>query len=158
MFGTFFKASLKALPVLLLFPVLTLIIFSFGVDEYLANEGVVYVLNDPSWNKYDGGEGFSWMIRSMVVAIVINFIFLMIIPALLGGINAASKHKQFYFGFFVNLILMLLIPILLHNYYIFNGKLLGIEVVLHALSFLIPFLVGARLVAPAYVRAFWFKY
>ena len=159
MFGTFFKASLKALPVLILFPILAFVIFSFGVDEYLTNEGIVYVIGDPAWNKYDGnGEGLSWMIRSMVIAIVTNFVFLMIIPALFGGINAPGKQRQFYFGFFVNLILMLLIPIFLHYQYAFNGPLLGIEVGLHALCFIVPFILGARLVAPAYVRAFWFAY
>jgi len=158
MFGTFFKASLKALPILILFPILALVIFAWGVDNYLASEGTVYVGNT-SWDKYDGeGEGLLWMIRSMIIAIISNFIFLMIIPPLFGGIKASTKQKQFYVGFFVNLIFMLLIPIFLHSQYVFNGLLLGIEVVLHTLSFLFPFILGARFVAPAYRRGFWFAY
>jgi len=190
MFGTFFKSSLKTLPVLILFPILAFLIFSFFIYDGFAPKNIFQVSN-ASWNKklnfegedgvdfynddygedyyedpdpdseyYDEGnnEGLSWMIRIMVIAIITNFVFLMIFPALFGGIKAATKQKQFYFGFFINLILMLLIPILLYYKYGFNGPLLIAEIGLHALSFLVPFILGAKFVAPAYVRAFWFAY
>jgi hypothetical protein len=157
MFGTYFKSSLKALPALVLSPILAFVLFAFAVDGYLSEEGYI-IADNILWFKEYGGEGLSWMIAAMIIAIIVNFMLLMIIPAAIGGIDSGAKQKQFYLGFFINLAIMLLIPIFAHTYYAFNGLTLGILIGLCVLYFLIPFLVGARLVAPAYVRAFWFSH
>ena len=157
MFGTYFSSSLKALPVLILLPAISFILYALGVDTYLSDEGLI-IINNVAWYKGSGGEGIFWMGAITIVAILVNFVFLMIIPAALGGLDPGKKLGQFYVGFFFNLAIMLLIPIILHIIYVFNGLTLGILIGLCLMSFLVPFIIGSRFVAPAYVRAFWFSY
>ena len=186
MFITFLKSSWKALPFLVLFPVLSYIVFALLVNDHF-NTGRLYVGNEawlPAINSdevdwgflgegldedlgwdLDGGlnerrndEGNTWMMYTMIAAIAVNFILLMILPAAIGGIDPRSKKALFYLGFFINLILMLLIPIFAYTKYLFDPLSLCIMIALYAVSFLLPFILGARRVAPAYVRAFWFYY
>jgi len=159
-FGTFFKSSLKALPVLILLPIIAFLIFLFVVDGHLSETGVMLPMEMAWLNVHlgGGGAGIAWMRTITIVTILANFLLLMIIPAAIGGLDPSAKQKQFYMGFFVNLIIMLLIPIIAHTRFVFNGSLLGVMIGLCALSSLVPFVIGSRLVAPAYIRPFWFSH
>ena len=152
MFFTFFKSSVKALPVLVLVPILMFTLFALVVDGFMSDQGLI--LAEPEWYS----DGLTWIGTVMAISVLVNFILLMIIPAAIGGLNARSKQVQFYLGFFINLALMLLIPVIAHMIYMFNGLTLGILIALCSLGFLVTFIVGSRFVAPAYVRAFWFSH
>lgn len=160
MFGTFFKASLKALPVLVLLPIIAFTVFLFLIDGHFAATGAMLSM-ESAWlnvNFGGGGAGLAWMRTVMLITMLVNFVLLMIIPSAIGGLDPGAKQKQFYLGFFLNLAIMLLIPIVAHTRFVFNGSLLGALIGLCALSSLVPFVVGSRLVAPAYIRPFWFSH
>ena len=148
MFGTFFKSSLKALPVLVLLPVLSFFIYELTAEYFMFN-----IILNISWL---GGGVLVLMRISMIMAIVINFVFVMIIPSAMYGLDSGAKRKQFYLGFFLNILLMLVIPIFIHIRFGFESLALVILVGFSLLSFLIPFIIGAKLVTPAYKRVFWF--
>jgi hypothetical protein len=157
-FGTFFKSSWRALPVLVLSPLVAFVVFLFVVDGAWGMDGRVWAV-EMSWFSVDlggGGVGRAWMTAIVIVAAGINFVLLMIIPAAAYPLDAGAKKKQSYLGFFVNLSVMLIVPIVAHTRFAFNPLLFGSMIGLCALSFAIPFVAGSRLVAPAYKRAFWF--
>ena len=161
MFGIYFKSSLKALPVLVLLPIIAFVVFAL-VNDIMPERNGMFVIESflQEWFSYDGGSGAGlvWMRNVMIIAILVNFLLLMIIPAAAGGIDPVVKQRQFYFGFFVNIALMLLFPVLIFALYKLNGTGLGILLGLSLLSFTSSFIIGSRLVAPAYVRAFWFSH
>jgi hypothetical protein len=80
----------------------------------------------------------------------------MIIPALFGGTASSTKKVQFYFGFFVNLFIALGLTIAYKYIFTMDGAFFGLTLALHIMGFMLPFIIGALFVAPAYARAFWF--
>lgn len=156
MFGTYFKASLKALPVLLLFPIAVYVLYIITIDP---NYVQMYTIAEGTFGElrltwYANGPNF--MLTSMIIAIITNLFFLMIIPSAIGGADPRSKKVEFYVGFFVNIFCTLLLPIIYFFVFGLDGATFGILIGLHTGSFLLPFILGARFVSPAYVRAFWF--
>jgi hypothetical protein len=155
MFAEYFKSSIKSLPFLLL-PVLAFIIFVFVVDARMVEQGSI-IVEDGRWLRHEGGEGFFWMRTGMIIAILVNFLLLMVVPAIgRRRLDSGVKQRQFYIGFFVNLALALIIPIFIHASFRFSGLTLVILLGLFLLKFLAPFVAGAMFTAPAYRRAFWF--
>lgn len=159
MFGIYFKSSLRALPILVLLPIVAFVVFVLINDVMSVQRGIyLFETQIVEWYAEYNGEGRMWMMAIMIVSILVNFLLLMIIPAAAGGIDPAVKQRQFYLGFFLNIALMLIFPIVIFVLYILNGTALFILFGLALFCFLLPFIIGARLVAPAYVRAFWFKH
>ena len=165
MFGTFFKTSLKALPFIVLVPLVTFTLYALVIhgliEEYLEVNRI--------WLDF----GRFFIMRDMIIAIVVNLIFLIFIPCALGGLSPAAKRLQFYIGFFCNLALSLVFPIILCYWYTWvqdgisdtgyisyiirvDNATFAIIVALHAIMFIVTFIFGARFVAPAYAKAFWF--
>jgi hypothetical protein len=147
MFGTYLKQSLWTLPFIVLFPVGSYVLSRFLFEKYLWSA----MVNDLFIDFYldHGRLGF-------IVALVINPLLLLILPALFGGLDPRKKRAQFYTGFFVNLTLMFVIPIFLFFMFQLDGLTITLLIGLHALYFLVPFVLGALFVSPAYRRAFWF--
>jgi hypothetical protein len=154
MFGTYFKSSIKALPWLILVPVISYILYVFIFDPYYVQIYTIGVKESVGESWYDAGPAF--MLRSMIIAIIANFFFLMIIPSGLGGVDSDAKKKEFYTGFFINLILALGLPIVSFIEFGLDGATFGFLIGFHALYFLASFTAGALFVAPAYAGAFWF--
>jgi len=146
MFVTYFISSLKALAWLILLPVGFFILFLLVIDPYVIDE---LVFSDKDFTR----TVFS---VSMGISVALNFLFLMIIPAAFGGINPLAKKTQFYFGFFTNVILALVLSIIYKIYYTMDGGFFALTLGLHILGFILPFVLGALFVAPSYARAFWF--
>ncbi|MCL2138401.1 MAG: hypothetical protein FWH41_02595 [Treponema sp.] len=157
MFGTYFKSSIKSLPVIVLFPLLSFLVYLFFVDGYLLTERIIYItIKGFESGKSGWGLGCHWMLWNMVFAVVINFLHIMIIPSAIGGINAGTKQAQFYLGFFTNLVLLFIIPIIFYIKYKVDLSLFFIVIALDIIGFLLPFILGSRFVAAAYKKAFWF--
>jgi hypothetical protein len=154
MFGTYFKSSIKALPWLILVPVVSYVLYVFIFDPYYVQIYTIGVKESAGESWYDAGPAF--MLRSMIVAIIANFFFLMIIPPGIGGVDSESKKKEFYTGFFINIVLALVLPIISFIEFGLDGATFGFLIGLHVLYFLASFTAGALFVAPAYARAFWF--
>ncbi|GMO69847.1 MAG: hypothetical protein Ta2A_18240 [Treponemataceae bacterium] len=148
MFGTYFKASLKALPWLLILPILVWAVYEFFVWPYIEENGI--------FNEEFVVTGAKLIIASVVIGFIVNFVLVMIIPAAVGGTNSGAKKAQFYVGFFANLLLTLLLPFIYINVFWVDGITAGVLIALHAFTFLVPFILSALFVAPAYARAFWF--
>ena len=147
MFKVFFMSSIKSLIWLILLPIFSLLVYIFGFH----NSGAM--IGSQDW--LDIGE-LSILI-SMIVAIVLNFIFLMIIPTCFGGINPTIKRRQFYFGFYANLILSIIFPIIYWRIFRLDSLLdFAIIIGIHIVGYILVFILGALFVAPAYRRAFWF--
>jgi hypothetical protein len=155
MFGTYFKSSLKALPWLVLLPVVSYLLYTFIFDPYYVQIYTIGVKEFAGETWYDAGSAF--MLRSMIIAMAVNFFFLMIIPPGIGGINSELKKKEFYLGFFINIILVLTLPIVSFILFGLDGATFSFLIGFHALYFLASFIAGAMFVSPAYARAFWFS-
>jgi hypothetical protein len=162
MFGTFFKASLKALPFIVLVPLVTFTLYVLVIHGLIEE----YLEVNKTW--LDLGRFF--IMRDMAIAIAANLFFLIFIPCALGGLSPAAKRVQFYIGFFGNLALSLLFPIVLCYWYTWvsngiseSGYMIRVDnatfaiiAALHVIMFIVAFIAGARFVAPAYAKAFWF--
>jgi hypothetical protein len=168
MFGIFFKSSLKALPFIVLVPLLVSLLYITVIDPYggiliggIGNEDV----SEHQWQFEDSEKtffgfndhlGFQSIRKSMIIAIIVNFILLMIIPCALGGAHPGKKKGQFYFGFFVNLVICLAFPVYFNTIFVLDAATLFRLIVLHLLGFMLPYILGALFVAPACKKAFWF--
>jgi hypothetical protein len=109
-----------------------------------------------------GGTVFRWKYYaecfgiSTVIAIIINFLFVMIIPCALGGYNKAAKRGQFYLGFFINLAVLVGLPTTYFLVYELDHTTYIILLGTHFLSCMGTFIPSSRFVSPAYKKAFWF--
>jgi len=152
MFTTFFKSSIKSLIWLVLIPLVLWVLYILMLhNEIEATKLFGFV----SWEEY----GKYLILMSMTIAIVVNLLSLMIVPpitATIKGIDSASKRFEFYFSFFTNLVLSLILPIIF--FYLFDMPVLNFLMLLglHLIAFLVAFILGALFVAPVYARAFWF--
>jgi hypothetical protein len=169
MFGTFFKSSLKAMIPIVLLPLFTCVLYITVIDKYDTFLIEKYE-GEKSDETYEVGEfevttfyywnskAFQAISTCMIIAAIVNFILLMIIPCALGGAHPGKKKAQFYFGFFINIAICLGIPIYLFAFSPFMVSA-GKSLILFALFFagsLLPYILGALFVAPAYKKAFWF--
>jgi hypothetical protein len=168
MFGTFLKSSLKALPFIVLVPLLVSLLYITVIDPYggiliggIGSEDT----SEHQWEFEDSEKtffgfsdhlGFQSIRKSMIFAIVVNFIFLMIIPCAFCGTAAGKKKAQFYLGFFVNLGICIGFPVYFNTIFVLDVGTLFRLIALHLAGFMVPFILGALFVAPAYKNAFWF--
>jgi len=156
--GIFFKSSIWALPVLILLPAVSLLVFYFAIDGYMSNAGAIFA--DSEWFRRElGGNNRGIISMSIItgVAVLINLLFLMIIPVVKAGLNSNPKKGQFYLGFFINLIMAFLVWIPLRVWFQIDILVIGMLIVLCLLSFVAPFLFSAYFaVSSGYRRAFWF--
>jgi len=138
-------SSLKALVLLIIVPMVIFVLYIFVLYPYVI-EGNFY-----------SEEDFEWVhvVISMICSIVVNFIFLMIIPAATSSAPVV-KRMQFYLGFFVNLTVAIALSVFYFIYLEMDPDFLAVILVLHILGFMLPFILGARCVAPGYVYDFWF--
>ncbi|GHT84171.1 hypothetical protein FACS1894137_06880 [Spirochaetia bacterium] len=159
MFGTYFKSSVWALPVLVLVPVAICALYIYVINPQFAQ---LYTVSDNdtygTWVMDDGGVDKEYVIRSMVIAGALNFILLMILPCAIGGTNSGIKKGLFYLGFFLNLAASLIFPMIYINRFLLDPTTTVILIALHVAGFLFAFVFGALFVAPAYVPSFWFYY
>jgi hypothetical protein len=93
---------------------------------------------------------------STIIAIIINFLFVMIIPCALGGYNKNAKRGQFYLGFFINLAALVALPTVYLLIYKLDYTTYAILLGMHLLAFMGTFIPSSRFVSPAYKKAFWF--
>ncbi|MDR3301551.1 MAG: hypothetical protein LBT01_03360 [Spirochaetaceae bacterium] len=168
MFGIFFKSSWKALPFIALLPLLVCVLYITVIDPYggilisgMGSEAV----SDHQWEFQESEKtffgfndhlGFQSIKRSMILAMVVNLILLMIIPCAFGGTVSGKKRAQFYLGFFINLAICLGFPIYFNTIFVLDASTLFMLIALHLAGFMLPFILGALFVAPAYKMAFWF--
>jgi hypothetical protein len=156
-FGSYFKASLKALPFIVLLPIVICALYVYVVNPNFVQ---LYTISDDMshgvWVDESTGVDKDYIVRSMVTAGIVNFVLLMIIPCAIGGTNPGVKRALFYMGFFLTLALSLVFPIIYTYRFLLDGITNMILIALHIGGFLLPFILGALFVAPAYARAFWF--
>jgi hypothetical protein len=139
MFWVYVKDSIKALPWIILLPLASYVLYMFGEGDGWWFLGV------------DSG-----MLISMIAGIVSNLLFAMVIPAAGGGPNPDIKKSQFYLGFFVNLGLTLILPIVYYFVFFLDPATAAILVGLHVVFFVGPYLLAALFVTSAYKWDFWF--
>jgi len=159
MFYIFLKSSLKALAFIVLLPVIAFALFMFVVDQYMSMQGYVYSIVG-TWERAElrgNGEGLVWMLVITIFSILMNFLFVMVLPAATGDLDSKVKKTQFYIGFIANVVFMLLIPAVLSLLYQFNFLLTVVLAGLCVMSFIFAFIVSAKFVAPGYRRAFSFR-
>jgi hypothetical protein len=150
MFGTYFKASLKVLPWIVLLPLAAFVLHfpllgqTFGTLDFLGKvwEETLRIC----------------MLWSCIAAVLAHLLFLLIIPCGIGGGNSGAKRAQFYVGFFITVAAAAAIPIFFTVAFGLSGGTLAKLILLHLIAYPIPFVCGALFVAPAYARAFWFTY
>jgi hypothetical protein len=136
---------------------------SFGTDEGLEyDEEFAEDFVGDSFSEFDGSvTAYRWkyysecFALSAVLAVIIGFLFLLIIPCA-SGFNAGVKKFQFYLGFFIHLALIVGMPVIYYLFYELDHTTLIILLGMHTLLYLGTFLPGARFVSPSYRKAFWF--
>jgi hypothetical protein len=154
MFGTFLKSSLWVLPWLLI-PIACYCVFVMGIDPYY--------IQDYSWAERVVGNSWGQFAvesagYSLIISIATHIIFLLLVPALIGGADPHSKRFEFYTGFFINVALTMCVPLYFKLNFGLDGTTFGILLVMHAFMFVVTFVVGSRFVSSAYKKAFWFTY
>jgi hypothetical protein len=112
--------------------------------------------NGRYWDD-EGVENF-WILISGIAAFGMNLLFLIIIPSLFGGMDAAVKRKQFLTGLIANAI----VGIGFAFFYFFvygldNLTMWAALFPLHLLAFPVTLIIGSRFVTPAYIKGFWFS-
>jgi hypothetical protein len=93
---------------------------------------------------------------STIIAIIVNFVFLLVIPCALGGFDSGKKRFEFYLGFFMNLAGLITLPLVYYLFYELDTTTFVILIALHTISFPATYIIGSRFVSPAYKKAFWF--
>jgi hypothetical protein len=104
----------------------------------------------------EGVENF-WILISGIAAFGVNLLFLIIIPSLFGGMDAAVKRKQFLAGLAANVIAG--IGFAFFYFFVYgldNLTMWAALFPLHLLAFPGTLIIGSRFVTPAYKKAFWF--
>jgi len=159
MANIFLISSLRALAFIVLMPVVAFALFMFVVNQHMSIMGYVYSVLG-TWESaalHGNGEGLVWMLVIMIFSILMNFLFVMVLPAIVGGLDSKVKKTQFYIGLITNSVFVILIPAVLSLLYQFNHLLTIVLTGLCAMSFILAFIVSAKFVAPGYRRAFSFK-
>jgi hypothetical protein len=154
MFGTYLKSSLWVLPWLLI-PVACFCLFVMGIDPYY--------IQDYAWAERVIGNRWGEFAEesariSLIISVVAHIVFLLLVPALIGGADPHSKRFEFYIGFFINIALAMFVPLYFKLTFGLDGTTFGILLVMHMFMFVVTFIVASRFVAPVYRCAFWFTY
>jgi len=152
MFGTYLKSSLWVLAWFLL-PVACYVFFILGIDPYYIQD-LTYAEKVVG---YHWGQFAAESARvSLIVALVVNFILLLIVPSIMGGADPRIKRIQFYTGFFINIAVSFCLPLYFYQTFGLDGTTFGIMIVLQVIMSLVTFIIGSRFVSPAFKKAFWF--
>jgi len=155
MFFTYFKRSLVALAWLLL-PVFAMA-FCHGLVNLDAPLFIDPISESQFFGQYWDAVESMWVIISMISAVVVNLLFLIIIPCAFGGMDANVKRKQFRTGFVVNLILGICLPLFYYFVYGLDNATMWAELIpCHLVAFPVTLIVGSRFVTKNYRKAFWF--
>jgi len=106
----------------------------------------------------DEGVEFFWIMKiSMLAAIVLNAVFLLVIPPAFGGMDPAVKRGQFWLGLIVNSIAGTGLSLFYFFMYgLDNLTMWAALFPLHIVAFSVTFIIGSRFVSPAYIKRFWF--
>jgi hypothetical protein len=136
---------------------------SFGTDEGLEyDEEFAEDFGGDFFSELDGSlTVYRWkyyrarFIESTIFAVIINFLFLLIIPCA-SSYNADRKKRQFRLGFFIHFAAFAGIPFIYYLVYELDHTTLIILLGLHVPLYMGTFLPGARYVSPSYRKAFWF--
>jgi hypothetical protein len=157
MFFSYFKSSLRALPFIVLLPILMCVVYIYIINPQFVQ---LYTTSDDwsygEWVAEDSGVDKEYIISSMIIAGISNFILVMILPCAIGGTNPKIKRGLFYTGFFLMLACSLIFPIIYTQRFLLDGMTNFILILLHIGGFLLPFILGSLFVSRAYARAFWF--
>jgi hypothetical protein len=136
---------------------------SFGTDAGLEyDESFAEDLGGDFFSELDGNVTvYRWKYYSECfalstgLAVIISFLFLLIIPCV-SGFGVGVKKFQFYLGFFIHLAFIVGMPVIYYLFYELDTTTLAILLGLHTLLYFGTFLPGARFVSPSYRKAFWF--
>jgi hypothetical protein len=154
MFGTYLKSSLWVLPWLLI-PVACYCLFIMGIDPYFIQD---YTIAENVVDFHWGQFAVESVKYSLIISITTHIIFLLLVPALIGGADPHNKRFEFYIGFFINIALTMSLPIYFKQTFGLDGATFGILLVLHTFMFVVTFIIASRFVATVYRRAFWFTF
>ena len=154
MFGTYLKSSLCVLPWLLI-PVACYCLFIMGIDPYYIQD---YTIAERVIGYHWGQFAVESVRYSLIISIIAHIVFLLLVPALIGGADPHSKRFEFYLGFFINIALAMFLPLYFKLTFGLDGTTFGILLVMHVFMFVITFIAASRFVAAVYRRAFWFTY
>jgi hypothetical protein len=105
----------------------------------------------------DAGVESFWIRTSGIAAFAANLLFLILIPALFGGMDAPVKRKQFRSALIAEAVLG--IGLAFFYYFVYgldNLTMWAALFPLHLVAFPATLVIGSRFVTPAYKRAFWF--
>jgi hypothetical protein len=95
-------------------------------------------------------------LSSTIIAVIVNFLFLLVIPCALGGFDGGKKRFEFYLGFFIILACLITLPLVYYLFYELDNTTFVIFLGLHLFGFMATYITGSRFVSPAYRKAFWF--
>jgi len=154
MFFTYLKRSLPALLWLLL-PVFAMLC-CYALFNY--NDGPwAPVFDRYFFGKYWDEVEFIWLLISGITAVTVNFLLLIIIPCLFGGMDRNVKRRQFMAGFITNLILGIGFSLFIKFLYNLDFRSLFIVfLLLYLIAFPVTLIAGSRFVTKDYKKAFWF--
>jgi hypothetical protein len=183
-FGDLLKGSLWTLPWIFLLPLAAIVleISVFNRDginfSVVGSTNEVTVWDEEGWeldesDYADEGEdmpdeeggthsilalGKNLIVVLLLAAIVVNLFLLLLIPCSFGGLDPATKRVQFYIGFFINIGLAVIVPLLFFRFsgffYMAPGYL-PVMWLLFGVAYFLPFFLGSRFVARAFRKAFW---
>jgi hypothetical protein len=97
------------------------------------------------------------VLLSGIIAVVVNLLFLIILPCSFGGQAKDVKHKQFLSGFIANTIIGCGFP--LFYYFVYGLDNLTMWAALfpvHLVAFPVTLIVGSRFITKAFRKGFWF--
>jgi hypothetical protein len=126
-----------------------------GIDPYYIQD---YTVAERVTGYHWGEFALESARISLLVSLAAHVIFLLLVPALIGGADPHSKRFEFYVGFFINIALAICVPLYYKLTFGLDGTTFGILLVMHAIMFVVTFIIASRFVAPVYRRAFWFTY
>ena len=155
MFFTFVKRSSPAFLWLLL-PVLAMF-FCHALVNFEAPLFLDPISESQFFGEYWDTVESIWILISGIAAVVINLLFMIIIPCSIGGMDKNIKQSQFRAGLVANLILGIGFPLFYYFVYGLDNATMWLELFpLHLVAFPVTLIVGSRFVTKNFRRAFWF--
>ncbi|MDR3357208.1 MAG: hypothetical protein LBO04_08515 [Spirochaetaceae bacterium] len=182
-FGDLLKGSLWTLPWIFLLPLAAILlevsVFNRdGINFSVVGSNEAAIWNEESWgldeSDYADDEdmpdekggvysilalGKNLIVVLLLAAIAANLFLLLLIPCSFGGLDPATKRAQFYIGFFINIGLAVVVPLLffyLSKFFYMAPGYFPVMVLLFVVAYVLPFVIGSRFVARAFRKAFWF--
>jgi hypothetical protein len=184
-FGSLLKGSLWTLPWIFLLPLAAIVLEVSVFNRDGINFSVVGSTNEATvWDEEDWGLdesdyadngedmtdetggiysilvlGRNLIVVLLLAAMGVNLFLLLLIPCSFGGLAPVTKKAQFYIGFFINIGLSVVVPLLffyLSKFFYMAPGYFPVMVFLFAAAYVLPFVLGSRFVARAFRKAFWF--